>query len=808
MDSLLQDVRYAARTLWQNPGFALVAVIALALGIGANSTVYSSLRPMVLRPLPFHDLDRIVTIGETLPREKRSGISMAPANYRDLVERNRVFQQVAALRGRGWDANLTGVGSPERLEGYEITPSMFPLFGMAPLMGRTFTEDEGRSSAARVVVLGYAAWQRQLAADPNVVGRTVMLNGAQTTVIGVMPKEFDFPIGAQIWAPMRMDAPEMNSRGDHQLDVFARLKPGVSVEQARADVERIAANLERQYPETNRGYGFGIGDLREEITGNTRQFIIVLMWAATFVLLLACANVANLQLARALGRQKEFTIRAALGASRWRLARQVLVESMMLASAGSLLGLGFSVWAIDVTRSFVPPFIVQHIAGVKNIRLDASAVAFTALVAGLTGIVAGLIPALHVGTALNLNDALKSGTRGGSGTTVRHRLRTLLVVSEVALALVLLVGAGMMVSAFRNLLNRYPGFESQAVLSFRVTLPERKYAEGRQRADFYDRTVVALGALPGVESAGAVKFLPSGWSWQTSTFVIENQPARPDESRRAGVQPVTPDFFQTLRIPLHSGRLLTRQDGADTPMVAVISEAMAQRYWPGGDAIGHRIKFGKEDPWRTIVGIAGDIRQDEFDNTYRRIAYVPIAQEPPPSAGFVIRTSRDPLSMAAAARTAVAAVDPDQPVYDIRSLHQLIADNVSGVQYSANMMLSFAIIALVLAAAGIYAVMAYAVTQRTHEIGVRMALGAKQFDVLRMIMRGAVVMGGLGLAIGIPAALALGRVLSSVLFGVVHLQVTVFMGVSAVLALVALAAGYIPANRATRVDPMVALRDE
>ena len=809
MDTLLQDVRYAARMLWQNPGFSLIAILALALGIGANSTVYCSLYPMVLRPLPFKELDRIVTINESLPRERRSGINLAPANYRDLAERNTVFQQIAALRGRGWDANLTGAGSPQRLEGYEVTPSMFPLLGMTPLMGRTFSEQDGKAGAARAVVIGYAAWQRLLAGDPHIIGRNLMLNGSQATVIGVMPAEFDYPIGAQIWTPLAMDAPEMQSRGDHEFDVIARLRPGVTVEQARTDAERIAANLERQFPDSNAGRSFGIGLLQKDVIGDTRQYVIILMWAAVFVLLLSCANVANLQLARALSRQKELTVRAALGASRWRLARQVLVESLMLALAGSAVGLILSLWAIAATHSALPPFIVQHIAGVKNIRLDGGVVAFTALVAALTGIVAGLIPALHVGTALDLNNVLKTGTRGSSSAPVRRRLRSLLVISEVALALVLLVGAGLMVKGFKVLLNRYPGYESESVLSLRVTLPQKKYASDRQRADFYERAVAALAAMPGAEAAAAVKFLPEGWAWQYGSFAIEGRPTPPGEARFAGAQAVTPDFFRALQIPLRSGRVVSRQDGFDAPAVVVISDAMARSFWPAGDALGHRVKFGSQDSWRTIVGIVADIHQESFDQGYyRATAYLPMAQSPPQAAGFVVRTARDPISLATAARNAVAAVDPEQPVYDIRTLHQLMSDNISGVAYAANMMFGFGIIALVLAAAGIYAVMAYAVTQRTHEIGVRMALGAQQHDVLRMVLRNSLAMGALGLAIGIPTALGLSYLLSRVLFGVVRLDLAVLSGVVALLALVAAAAGYVPARRATRVDPMIALRYE
>ncbi|HEX7289328.1 MAG TPA: ABC transporter permease [Candidatus Angelobacter sp.] len=804
----MQDVRLALRMLWKSPGFSAIAIFALALGIGGNSTVYSSLQAMVLRPLAFKNLDRILVVSETLPRLGWDNLSVAPANYRDLREHNVVFEQMAALLGRGWDANLTGVGTPQRLEGYQVTASFFPLLNMPPLFGRTFTDSEAESGSIQQAVISYGAWQKHFAADPGVIGRTVTLNGSQATVIGVMPSEFDFPLGTEIWAPLATSAPEMNTRGDHTLMVLGRLKPHASMRQARAALDTLASNLEHQYPATNSGRGFGVSLLRKQVIGETRHYVIVLMWAAVFVLLLACANVANLQLARGLDRQRELAVRVALGAPRWRIARQVLVESLMLSLAGGLAGLLLASWAIPANRTRVPAFILQHIAGVKNIRLDGGVLAFTAMVAILTGVIAGLIPAGSASFSADVHEALKEGARGSSSSPVRRHFRSMLVVTEVALALVLLVGAGLMVKGFNNLLNHYPGYEAGSTLSMQITLPDNKYADPRARADFYQRAVQALTVLPAVEGATAVKFLPSGWAWQSGSFTIEGAPPRPGELQTAGVQPVTPDFFATLRIPLRQGRLLSPQDGPDSPPVAVLTDAMARRYFPRGDALGHRIRFKSDGPWHTIVGVVGDIRQGTFDDVFRSTAYVPIVQSPPLSAGFILRTARDPISLAPAARAAIQSVDPDQPVYDFRTLQELISDNSSGVEYVARMMLAFGVIALLLAAAGIYAVMACVVSQRTHEIGIRMALGARHPSVLRMIMGHAARLAASGLVIGMIASFALSSVLARLLVGVVHIDVLMLLGLTIVLTLIALLAGYVPARRATRVDPIIALRRE
>ena len=705
-DALFQDVRVALRVFLKHRAFALVSIVALGLGIGANAAVYSTLRAMVLHPLSVRDLDRILLIYEKVPSTGWEG-SVAPANYQDLVQHSAVFERLAAFQG-GWDANVTGDGTPQRLEGYLVTPSFFSLLGTPPLLGTVFPQTEAGTGSIREAIISYPTWQNHFGGDPHIVGRTLTLNGSPVLICAVMPREFDFPVGTEIWAPWPVNASEMNRRADHTLDVIGRLKSGISIEQAKADLDTIASSLEREYPDTNVNRRFGLGVLRKEILGDTRQFILILMWSAAFVLLLACANVANLQLARTMGKHKELAVRTALGASRFRIASQVLVESALVSFAGGVVGALLASWAVPLTRAAVPPFIVQHVAGIKNIKVDGSVLAFTAAIALLAGLVAGLVPALQACSVSDLNESLKEGRRGSSAAPVRGRSRSLLVVTEVALALILLVGATLMVKAFRNLANRYPGYEASASLSLRVTLPQNKYASPRARANFYERVTERLAAIPGVEAAAAAQYLPSGWSWQTGTFSIENITPRPGEQFRAGMQTVSPDFFRALRIPLRSGRFLTNQDGGDAPPVAVISEITARRYWPGADPIGHRVRFATVDPWRTVVGVIGDIRQNSFDDRFRPTVYTPIAQAPPQSAGFIVRTSRDPMSFAAAAREAVLSVDPDQPTYDIRTLQQLIADNASGVQYSAHMMVAFGLIALFLAIAGIYAVMAYA----------------------------------------------------------------------------------------------------
>ncbi len=807
MKTFTDDVRHALRLLRKSPGFSLVAILALALGIGANSTIFSSLKAMVLRPLAFPELDRIVTIRESLPKQGLNDFSVAPPNYRDLAAQNTVFERVAALRGRGRDSNLTGAGTPVRLEGEQVTASFFPLLGISPLLGRTFTDEEANAEA-RVVVLSYSAWQRQFAGDSAIVGRSILLDGAQIEIIGVMPPEFDFPIGADLWGPLSMTTAEMSRRGDHTLYVIGRLKREITEQQALAELQTIATDLERQYPATNRGRSFSIASFRKELTGATRYFVSVLMWAAVFVLLLACANVANLQLARAVSRQKELAIRAALGASRWSIARQVLLESVVLSVAGGLAGLPIALWGVTVTKAAVPPFIVQHIAGIKNIRVDSEVLVFTAVVTVLTGMVAGLLPALQSISTGRLYDALKSGARGSSGLPIRTRLRSLLVISEVALALVLLVGAGLMVKGFNHLLEKYPGFDEYGVLSARVVLPENKYSDPRQRAAFYAQVLERLAAIPGVENASAVRFVPNGWSWQSSSFVIENSPARPSDIDFVGMQATSAEYFRQLRIPMRQGREFGAQDGIDSQPVIVISESFARRWWPQGDAMGHRMRFGTGTPWRMIVGVAADIQQSTMSEHDWPTVYLPIAQSPPTAATFLLRTSRDPMSLASAAREAVTAVDPYQALYDFRTLRQLSTDNSSGIEFSAHMMMAFGIIALILAAAGIYAVMAYTVSQRTHEIAICMAMGAQPGNVRRMIVGNSLRLAAIGLLIGLPMAFALSRIMAGFLVGVIRLDFITFAAFTLALGLAAVIAGYIPARRATRVDPMMALNSE
>ena len=809
MTGLLQDIRYGLRMLRKRPVFTAVAVITLALGIGANTTTFSTVNAMLLRPLPFPKLDRMVTVWETAPKQGDYHLSPAPANFRDWIEQSKQIDQLSAVRG--WNANLTGGSVAEHVEGSQVTANFFSLLGMAPQLGRYIGSADFQNGVAPVVVISYGFWQQHLGADPGIVGRQLLLNGQKFTVIGIASADLDFPTGSKVWTPLDLNGPAGEDRDDHSLTVFGRLKDGVSMHQAQANLETIAASLAKQYPRSNAGHGVDVKNTVADLTVGSRQFVLLLMGAAVFVLLLACANVANLQLARASGRQREIALRAALGASRWQVGRQLLVESVLLALFGSGLAIFLSGWWLDIMRHTIPPFVVEHIAGLKHLQVDSRVFAFTVLIAVLTGILAGLAPAWHFSRP-NVNDTLKEGSRGASPTAIRRRFRTLLVISEIALSLVLLVGAGLMVKGFRTLVSTDMGFDRSNVLTFHVVLPEAKYRDKDRIRGYYEQVLRNIQTLPGVESAACVTSLPSGWIWNWIPFTAEGKPAASTADMPTAIsQVVTPGFFRTLRVPLRQGRLLSDQDGADAPPVVVISETMAHQNWPDQSPLGKHIQLGRPDaaqPFRTVVGVVGEVQPVPLDHDPAPTAYVPFAQQPEAVSAFVVRTSGDPLTLVGPVNAQLRAVDADQPAYDIRSLGQVVADGLSGIESSARMMMSFAVCALILAAAGIFAVMAYSVTQRTHEIGVRVALGARRFDMLRLVVGGAMKMAAIGLGIGLVLALLLTRALSSLLFGVVQIDIVTFALLTSLLAFVAALAAYIPARWAMKVDPMVALRYE
>jgi putative ABC transport system permease protein len=807
MTTLLQDLRYGLRQLQRSPGFTAVALLTLALGIGANTVMFSSINAMLLRPFAFKDLDRAVVVWEAIPQQGSGQFSVAPANFREWSEHVRGIELLAA--GHGWDANLTGSGLAERIEGWQVTANFFPLLGVVPELGRFISASDFEAGHTSVAVLSYRFWQRQLGADRGIVGRNLLFNGTQFTVIGVMPADFDFPVGADAWAPLDLSPAQQADRTDHYLQVIGRLKPGVSMAQAQAELDTIAARLGQQYPDTNAGHTGRVVNLVKDRAGGSNQFLYLLMAAALFVLLLACANVTNLQLARATARQKEIAVRIALGAGRWRIVRQLLVEGVLVATLGALASLLLSAWGLDLSRRSIPAFIIQHIPGLKHLQIDSRVLAFTLVIGILSGILSAVAPAFQA-THSDLYNVLKEGGRTGGSGPGRSRLRAVLVSSEVALALVLLVGAGLMVKGFSKLMDQDLGFDRSHVLTFHVALAESQYRDRVGIRNFYDQVISKLQGLPGVQYAAAVTSLPAGWSWNSTEYRGEGEPpSAPGELRIAVSQFVTPDYFRAVRIPLVKGRFITTEDGPDSGPVVVISKTLAQRIWPNQDAVGKQLRLGGEgEPWRTVVGVVGDVRQSSFDSGPHPTTYVPFTQVPYAASGLVVRTSGNPLALAPAARAAVQSVDPAQPAYDVRSLEQIVSDNNSGVEFSARTMLVFGAIALLLAAAGIFAVMAYSVRQRTHEFGIRMALGAQRVDMLRFVVGHALKLALIGLAIGVPCALALTHVLSSLLFGVIRMDTLTFIGCTALLTAVAALAAYIPARWATRVDPIVALRYE
>lgn len=808
IETIVQDLRYGLRQLRRNPGFAAVAVIALALGIGANTAIFSTIDAELLHPFAFNHLSRIVMLWEAAPSQGEFHDKAAPANFLDWKKQNKSFSQLAALHG--WSATLTGHGFAERLEGYRVTADFFPLLGIAPQFGRAIAASDFHPGRESVVVFSHGFWQRHLGANRAILGKTVLLDGRTYTVIGVMPKEFSFPPGAEAWSPLDLTSAASTGRTDHYLTVIGRLKPGVSIAQAQADLGTVAARLGRAYPQTNAGHRVQVVSLLQEFAGDARPFVLLLMFAAAFVLLLACTNVMNLQLARSTGRQKEIAVRLALGASRWRITRQLLVETLILAFAGGAAGALLAGWGLHLALRAVPPYIIAHVAGLRHLHVNLTALAFTLGVAVAAGILAGLVPARRASHP-DLNEALKEGGRSASSGPAHQRLRSTLVVVEIALALVLLVGAGLIVESFRRLSNQNQGFDPNNVLAFSIELPASAYPGKTQIREFYDEVVAKLRALPGVQSAGVVTSLPDGHGgWDQTQYRAENQPAlKPGQMRLTIFNDATPGFFRALRIPLIEGRLLNAQDGPKSPPVVVINQTLARLVYPGEDPVGRRIQLGTDnEPWRTIVGVVGDTKQSPFDTQVAPTAYNPFSQLPVAQSWVTLRTRGDPLALASTVRRQIQSIDPSVPVSDMETLKTAIYGDVSGVASAARMMAAFGLIALVLAAAGIFGLMAYSVAQRTHEIGVRVALGAQPRDIRRLMLGQGLKLTLAGIAIGLLCAFALARLMYGALLGSVRVDPLLFAGIAVLLAVIALLASYLPARRAARVDPLVALRHE
>ena len=809
MRGLFCDFRFGVRQLRKNLGFSTVAIVTLALGIGANTAVFSDVNALLLHPFGLPNLDRVVAVWETMPKENDTSLKAAPANFRDWRQQSSAFEHLAAVQG--WGANLTGDGIAERAEGYRVTPEFFPLLKVSPALGRNLGDVDFQHGPSPVVVISQGFWRKHLGGSPGIIGRDLLLNGQKFTVVGVAGEGADFPAGAELWIPLDLNSSASADRSNHSLQVIGRLKQNRSIANAGADMQAIAQRLAQQFPGTNSGHGARVVRLVEDVTFGTRQFVSVLMGAAIFVLMLACVNVANLQLARSTGRQKEMAVRLGMGASRWQLIRQLLVESVLLASAAAILGVMLTSVGMSILTAELPPFIVAHVPGLRHLDIDWRVLGFTAAMALFSGVISGLAPALQF-SRYEVGETLKENTRGTSSSGAAGKLRAVLVTSEVALAFVLLVGAGLMVKGFRHIMSTEVGFDRTRVLTFSVALPDAKYQSEDQILGYYDRAERQLQSVSSVQSVACVSSLPSSWYWNWTEYKAEGAPpANPGETPSAISQVVTPDFFAVLRIPLLRGRLFSDEDTRNSAAVTVISEKMARQNWPGRDPIGKHLRLHPRDnrePERLIVGVVRDIRSNMLSNNPDPTMYIPLTQSPPQSSAFVLRTTADPSIAAAAVITQMRIADPTVPAYDVRTLEQGISDNMSGVESSARMMTIFGVVALILAAAGIFAVMAYGVSRRTHEIGVRMALGAQRTDVLRLVISSALKMAGAGLAIGLGVGGLMARALSSVLFGVVQVDIPVFAFLTAVLAMVAVMAAYVPARWATKVDPIQALRYE
>jgi putative ABC transport system permease protein len=814
MELFWQDLRYGIRMLLKAPSVSIVATIALALGIGANTAIFSVVNAVLLRPLPFANSESLINVWETdTVRGSQRGSASYP-NFVDWRDQSHAFEHMSTYHTN--DFILTGRGDSVRLQGAVVNADLFPLLQVSPVLGRGFLPAEDNPSEnGRVLVLSQELFQRQFNADPNVIGQSVVLDGKTFTVVGVMPRSFQFPIQndpVELWTTVAVDRegkdPITNERGAHYMNVIGRLKPGIAKEQAQSEMTQIGARLEQQYPDKNLHKSISVEPTLEALVGDIRPALLILLGAVGCVLLIACANVANLLLARAMSRHKEMAIRSALGASRFRVVRQLLTESVVLSLAGGALGLVLAVWWSDLLIALGK----QNIPRALQVGLDWRVLTFTLVVSVLTGVIFGLVPALH-SSKTELTESLKEGGRSGGEGAKRNRVRGVLVVSELAIAVILLVGAGLLIQSLWRLRNVSPGFESQNLLTFVVGIPEVKYPAEKED-QFYRDLVARLQALPGVRSAGSIIPLPLSGDMFRISFAIDGRPVAKGDQPSADFFSVSNDYFKTLNIPILKGRAFTERDTPKAPGVIIINQEFARKYFPGEEAIGKRIKPGistlddDKKEFREVVGVVGDVRNRNLSSELRPGYFLPQAQVPFNQMTMVVRTANDPHTLISAIQNEVHAMDKEVPVFSIKTMDEYISATVAAPRFNATLLVIFASVALVLTIVGLYGVMSYSVAQRTNEIGIRMALGAQTRDVLRLIVSQGFKLVLVGLALGLIGAYALTRVIASLLFGVTTKDPLTFAAVALILTLVALVACYIPARRATRLDPLDALRYE
>ena len=819
MEKLWHDLRYSIRMLKRSPGFAAVAIITLALGIAANTAIFSVVKAILIEPLAYKDSDRIVVLNHYYAKVALDSSMSAPgyAYYRD---NNRVFENVAAFTGAG--LNLTGSGEPERLNGGRVSASFFDTLGVTPVLGRVFTADEDRPGNNLVVLLSYGLWQSRFGGDPGILGKTLQLNGRTFTVIGVMPQWFrygrEFNNEMQLYTPIALPPRQFADENwtNDFLDVFARLRPGVTVEQARDDMDRILAGLKERLAAAGQTYmgeipfRIKVRSAKDLIVGNVRPALLVLLTAVGFVLLIACANVANLLLARAAAREREAAIRAAVGGGYYRILRQFLTESLLLAFLGGSIGLFLAFWVVDaiVLLTQQGNGMFGAIPRFGDVRIDAGVLAFTFVISVATGLVFGVLPAMRL-SKCDLQETLKDGGRAHAGR--RSRFHDALIVSQIAIALVLLIGSGLMVKSFQRVQHTDPGFDPSELLVFQVSLPPLKFNQPGKIRVFLDEAFGNIRSVSGIRAATVAQNIPFADSDESGSFYIEGrQVSQSDEILHSQRWFVGEDYFQTMRIPVRAGRVFTAADTEGSPLVTIIDENLARMFFPNEDPIGKRIAytFDNDQIWRTIIGVVGHVKHRSLEREDRAQAYIPERQRPTTGLSFAVRTAGKPSQFAGSVREAIRRVDPDLPIFRVTSMETMVANSQMQRRLATTLMGIFAVIAVVLASVGLYGVMSYDVAQRTREIGIRMAIGAFQLNVLRMVLIEAMRLTIAGLLLGVAGALALTRLMSSVLFGVSATDPVTFIAVSLLLTICALAATLIPARRATLIDPIVALRYE